>query len=168
MKLSATRAVRVGVPILLGVATFALGLGYALPLMSVETLVFWEDHYTLPGSVVKLWQGEKIGLALLIGLFSIAFPVVKLLVMAWVWWWPMGDVRRVSVIHWLGVLGKWSMLDVFVVAMIVVLVQSKGMLDASPKAGLYAFTVAVVLSTVSSIWIERVARHVGEDGQHAG
>jgi paraquat-inducible protein A len=42
--------------------------------------------------------------------------------------------------------GRWSMLDVFVVALIVVAVRTSLIDDVSVHAGIYVFTAAIVLS----------------------
>ena len=34
--------------------------------------------------------------------------------------------KQIRLLHWLGILGKWSMLDVFVVAIMIVLVKLNG------------------------------------------
>ena len=70
------------------------------------------------------------------------------------------DDQRLRVFKWLEILGRWSMLDVFVVAMIVVIAKSGGALKASPKIGIYLFAIAVLLSLVVTVHIRSLARRV--------
>ena len=59
----------------------------------------------------------------------------------------------------LGVLGKWSMLDVFVIAILIVSARMDGITEARLLSGLYYFIVSVLLvNAVSTIftWAPRV------------
>lgn len=146
------------IPALLVVSAAMLAVGYMLPLMAISKLVFWEDDYTLITSVTGLWHSGNYVLSVVIFVFSIVFPCVKLGALAVVWWKPFEADARERFVFWVGVLGKWSMLDVFVCALLIVLTQSKGWVDASPRAGLFVFAGAIVLSMVTSILVERVAK----------
>ena len=46
-------------------------------------------------------------------------------------------------------LSKWSMLDVFVVAVIVVMLEGSLLSDADARPGLFLFAASVVLSTLA-------------------
>jgi paraquat-inducible protein A len=153
---------RYDVPVMIAVATVALAVAYALPVMVISKFWFFSDDYTLFGSVIGMWEEEFYVLAALIFAFSVVFPLSKLLALLLVWYRPFTDSRRTRVLHWLGVLGKWSMLDVFVVAMIVVLTQSKGLLGAEPREGLYVFSGAILLSMIVTVVVERLARRAAE------
>lgn len=50
------------------------------------------------------------------------------------------------------------MLDVFVVAILIVLTQSKTRLDAEPREGLYLFSIAIMLSMIATVVVERLAK----------
>ena len=51
------------------------------------------------------------------------------------------------------------MLDVFVVAFLVVLTKSKSLGGIAAQPGLACFTVSVLLSMITTVQIERLARH---------
>lgn len=142
------------VPVLLVLAAVTLAIGYVLPLMRIETLVFWQDDYTLLTSIRGLWDHGDYALAVIIFIFSILFPVTKLIAMGVLWWKAFDDQLRRRVGFAVSLLGKWSMLDVFVCALLIVMTQSKSFVDASPRAGLFIFAAAIALSMVVSIIIE--------------
>jgi len=60
-------------------------------------------------------------------------------------------------------MGKWSMLDLFVVAMIVVLVKAKEVADAEAKIGIHLFAGAVLLSMIASMSVEKLSREASDD-----
>ncbi|MBN1945775.1 MAG: paraquat-inducible protein A [Bradymonadales bacterium] len=151
---------RFEVPGLIGLAFAALVTAYALPIMVISKFIFFSDDYTLIGSVLGMWDEEYYFLAAVIFCFSIIFPMAKLSALLLIWYGRYEAKRRAKLLHWLGVLGKWSMLDVFIVAILVVFTQSKTLLGAEPRAGLYVFAGAIILSMVASMLVERHARRV--------
>ncbi len=140
------------------VATLALlGVGLALPVMRVGKLVFWEDDYSIVTGAMSLWRDGHRVLSGVIVLFSIVFPIAKLVGLLALCLTPMRDERRTGVLRMVDALGKWSMLDVFVVAVTIVLMASKATLDATPRAGLYVFAGAVAASMVLTVAVKRMA-----------
>ncbi|MCC6680564.1 MAG: paraquat-inducible protein A [Phycisphaeraceae bacterium] len=149
---------RYDVPALLLLSAVTLIVGYMLPLMSISKLVFWQDDYTLLTSVTGLWNSGNYILAIIIFVFSIVFPITKLTALAIVWFKRFDDETRNRVVFLVGVLGKWSMLDVFVCALLIVMTKAKSFLDAEPRSGLFVFAVAIALSMVASILVEHLAK----------
>lgn len=146
------------VPLLIAGSGAALVVGLSLPFMSLKQLIFWQDEYTLFTSIKGMWEAEHYALAGIIFFFSIVFPFAKVLALVAAWYVRMPAEKRDRMLHWLGMLGKWSMLDVFVIAILIVLTQSKGVVDARAQSGLYVFSLAILLSMVTSIRVERLAK----------
>jgi paraquat-inducible protein A len=105
--------------------------------------------YSLPHSVKMLWACGLYLLAVLVVGFSVVFPFAKLLVLG-----SICAVRRVSPRHrlWLVAverLGKWSMLDVFLVCLVLTLTSGQILVGARPLIGIPLFAFAIVLSMIS-------------------
>lgn len=145
------------VPTGLIVAAGLLTVGLSLPVLHVQKLVFWKSDYSIVAGIRGMWAAGQYGLAALIFFFSVLFPYAKLGALGVLWYGRFSPVRRGRLLEWLKVLGKWSMLDVFVVAVIVVITKSGGPLDAEPRVGIYVFGAAVVWSLVLSMYVDRVA-----------
>jgi paraquat-inducible protein A len=63
----------------------------------------------------------------------------------------MADWTRTSVyktINWLERLGRWSMLDVFVVALLIIVVKLRFVAHVEVHSGVYLFTVSVLLTNL--------------------
>lgn len=149
---------RIEVPILI-VLSFALLLtGLSLPLMQVEKMLFWKNDYSVFRGVISLWDQGQYALAAILFFFSIVFPVGKLSALGVIWNVRLAEVKRNAVLRWLGLLGKWSMLDVFVVAILIVLVKLGPLAKVTPQAGLYVFCSAILLSLVTSMYVESLAK----------
>src|ERR1043166_1315394 len=114
---------RIEVPALILVSFALLLTGLSLPLMKVEKMVFWKNEYSVLKGVDSLWEQGQYLLAAILFFFSIVFPGVKLGGLGLIWDVRLAEERRQIVLRWLGALGRWSMLDVFVVAILIVLVK---------------------------------------------
>ena len=58
--------------------------------------------------------------------------------------------------HRLAVFGKWSMLDVIVVGILVVVVKIEGMVSVKVHAGVYFFAASVILTMITTAWIGKM------------
>jgi paraquat-inducible protein A len=108
-----------------------------------------------------LWEQDQFVLAIIVFFFSIVFPLGKLATLALLWFTPLAEQKRQTVLHWLGILGKWSMLDVFVVAILIVLVKLGPLASVQPQRGVYWFAAAIVLSLITSMYVDSLARKQG-------
>ena len=86
------------------------------------------------------------------------FPFAKLGLLMFLWYMKVAADHRDRVLHWLSLLGKWSMLDVFVIAIIIVLTQASAIVSAEPRMGLYLFAVGILLSMVGSFLVEQLVK----------
>ena len=129
-------------------AGVALGFGLFLPSIAFEQFFVFGQTHALTGAIIGLWRDGEYWLAIVLGLFSVVFPVLKLLLML------ADGVARVSGSHGAGGrltrlalrLGRWSMLDVFVVALVVFAIKGSGIADAATLPGIWVFCLAVLLS----------------------
>jgi paraquat-inducible protein A len=129
-----------------------------LTVMRTDSLFGGEDH-TILGGVVELWNDGSWDLAAIVFIASIVVPILKMLVLAVL----AITVQRHS--HWrrherarlyrmLDAVGHWSMLDVYVVALLVGLVRFRGIAEVLPGPGIAAFGAVVVLTLLSSMSLD--------------
>jgi len=149
---------RFEVPLLILMSFVLLMIALSLPLMKVEKMVFWKNEYSVIAGVQALWEQGQYALATILFFFSIVFPIFKLAALAIVWTIRLAEQKRQAVLHWLGVLGKWSMLDVFVVAILIVLVKLGPLANVQPQRGLYWFAAAILLSMITSMYVDSLAQ----------
>ncbi|MBI4355244.1 MAG: paraquat-inducible protein A [Candidatus Omnitrophica bacterium] len=152
---------RYEVPILIIASAILQAVALSLPLFTVEKSVFWrhwKNSYSVFTGCVGLWRDEEHVLAAVIFFFSIVFPAVKLAALWLIWDAKLGERRRNWILHWLGLLGKWSMLDVFVVAVIVVAAKMETLTRVEPQVGIYVFGVSVFLSMLTTMHVSWLAR----------
>ncbi|MGD9477450.1 paraquat-inducible protein A [Shinella sp. G-2] len=135
------------VPALLVLSALCLAFGLVLPLVRFEKLYFFNETPSLIDIVVSLWGQGSAGLAALVGLFSIVFPVVKLFGIALEATAPAAPEGKASVLaRLLPVLGKWSMMDVMLVALVIVAAKTSGMASAFTQPGLWFYAASAIMT----------------------
>ncbi len=141
--------------LLLLASAMALLAGWLLPVMTVRTLLVFYDEVSILTGAYRLLESGDIALFLLIVLFTVVLPVGKL-VFAWLAWayLRVDDPRVRRTLAWVEAVGRWSMLDVFVMAILVVVIKLSLISDVEIHAGLYVFAAAVILSMIA---VRRIA-----------
>jgi paraquat-inducible protein A len=66
---------------------------------------------------------------------------------------PAKTAKHTKHLKWLATYSKWSMLDVFVVALLVVSVKLGALAQVNVELGIYAFAASVFLTMLVSNWM---------------
>jgi len=109
------------------------------------------------GSIAKLYTNGSLVVAGVILLFSVIIPAIKTLSLLFVATFEHSPFAA-KVVKFFKHLGKWSMIDVFVVAILLVYLTG-GNSDTSraePEIGLYFFLIYVILSMVASLSTDKM------------
>lgn len=121
-----------------------------LPIMHTSTAIYDGDD-TIMSGVVTLWSGGSWPLAVLVFIVSIVVPTIKIISLSLLvvsthraWRWRVHE--RAALYRMIEFIGRWSMLDVFVVALLVALVQLRGVATIHAGLGAMAFASVVVLT----------------------
>ena len=109
--------------------------------------VLLENTFSVLSGALGLLKERQFFLFIVITGFSVVLPLLKMAVL----YQLLSTKQQTSVnldryLHWMHLFGKWSMLDVFVVAVLVVAVKLGAIASVEMRFGLYAFTAAVVLT----------------------
>jgi paraquat-inducible protein A len=144
------------------IATLLLLGGLIAPVITLRKFVLVENTFSVLSGVAELLlQGQFF---LLLTGFSVVLPLLKLRVLYRLVSRneAMQDRGR-KLLHWMHLYGKWSMLDVFVVAVLVVAVKLGVLVDVEMRYGLYAFAASVLLTMFIT---SRVVTLSGRPGRH--
>ena len=125
-----------------------------LPVMSTNSLLR-NDSHTLVGGILELWSSGSWELALIVFIASIAVPLLKIAALVLLGWtahrrsyWRQRE--RAGLYRMVETVGHWSMLDVFVVVLLVGMVRFGVVASVEPEAGLLAFGGVVVSTMLAS------------------
>lgn len=110
---------------------------------------------SLLGTIQELWQDDRILVAVLIFAFSIAIPVLKTALVSIAYFIKNINLAK-RIIGFVSVIGKWSMADVFIVAIfLAVLSTNHAETESRQQLNLFAFKMDVIISseTLSNVGI---------------
>ena len=125
-----------------------------LPIMITDQLG-QPTESTIIGGVVLLISMDSIAIAAVIFFASVMIPLSKLAMMYYLCWsvrhGPPDTVRQRTVLYRVTeFIGKWSMIDVFVVAILVALINLDNLLVIRPGAAMIAFGGVVIVSMLAA------------------
>ena len=150
------RLVGVAVNLLLLAALILLIIGLQAPILTLEKFYLFSNTVSLWSALRQLLAEGEWGLVALIGGFSVLFPILKILLLLAIWNLEAATTaRHRQHLEWLATYSRWSMLDVFVVALLVVSVKLGALAQARVEYGIYVFAASVVLTMLIAAWIGR-------------
>jgi paraquat-inducible protein A len=127
-----------------------------LPVMITLSFPRAEQQDTIMSGIVYFWNSGSWVLALIVFIASFLVPLFKLAVIILLLIttqrrssWRL--LERAKLYRIVDVIGRWSMLDVFVVTLLTGLVQIEGFAVVHPGPGIAAFAAVVVLTMSASI-----------------
>lgn len=144
-------------PWLLAAAFLLFAAGVFFPFFHVTKFWVFHDAVSVVSGILTLFHEGEYFLFVVLALFTLAFPCVKLGLLGVIWAEREHDLTRVRRLHrWVEHLGKWSMLDVFVVAILIVAMKSAAVAELRIGVGLYLFTISVIVTQVVSVVVARL------------
>ena len=148
---------RLDIVLLLLVSSWLLFMGLRLPVLTIQQM-WMKNTFSVLTGIENLYQEKQVFLACIVFFFSIVFPIIKLTALIAIWFIRMRDEKRQRLLYLLSALGKWSMLDVFVVAVIIVTVKLGVLVKATPEPGIYYFGMSILLAMAATALEERLAK----------
>ena len=131
---------------LLFLATGLLITGLIMPMMTITKLVFFSNSFSVLQGVYELLQNGHIFLFLLVAGFSIILPVLKIAVLFRLISARTTHSKSIErLLHLMHDYGRWAMLDVMVVAILIVTVKLGAIASIEIHSGLFVFGSAVLL-----------------------
>ena len=131
--------------------------GLFLPALSVSSFYFFTEEYSLIGGIVTMYEEGQVWLAGFIFTFTVIFPLLKIVLglsaLATVKTEPILTRKIVTALS--GV-SKWSMLDVFALALVVVIINGKILSSSQLELGIGLFAAGVFLSTAAIYNLRRL------------
>ena len=125
-----------------------------LPVLDVESSVKGTQKSTILSGVIQFWEEKDYPVAIIIFTASVMIPILKIIALIWLCLatghgrHPATTAKLYRVTEFIG---RWSMVDVFVVAILVGVVQLGSVMTIYPGEGAVAFAGVVVLTMLAAI-----------------
>ncbi|MCU7849485.1 MAG: paraquat-inducible protein A [Candidatus Thiodiazotropha sp. (ex Lucinoma kastoroae)] len=120
--------------------------GLYMPMVTLTKFLFIANSFSVLSGVQELFNREQWFLFLVVGLFSVILPVFKIVLLFLLLHYR--EIRSAQFGHLLKMMhdyGRWAMLDVMVVAVMIVTVKLGVIAEIEIHTGLYLFGAAVLL-----------------------
>lgn len=126
-----------------------------LPIMTVEGFGGTSSD-TIMSGVINFWKSGDFLVAGIIFSASIMIPILKMISLVWLCLAAKGFASAspknlARLYHLTELVGRWSMVDVFVVAVLVCLVQLGVISTVTPGPAIVSFAMVVVLTMFSAM-----------------
>jgi len=135
-------------------ATVMLVPANLLPVLTTQTSGVSRTD-TIFSGIVELWRRGLEAIAAIVFIASIVIPILKLVGLGWLIFQahrgPIRGARELTRLYAaLDFIGRWSMLDVFLVAFLSGVVRFGAFSTVEPRSGIVAFAMAVVLTVLAT------------------
>jgi paraquat-inducible protein A len=126
-----------------------------LPIMTIVELGT-VDETTIIKGMITFWKSGAYPIAIVIFTASILIPLLKIVALTWLCLAASGKLHpspgMLAKIYWFTeLLGRWSMVDIFVVGILVALVQLGNYMSITVGPGALAFAGVVVLTMFAAM-----------------
>ncbi|ETI62391.1 paraquat-inducible protein A [Marinomonas profundimaris] len=125
------------------------------PIMQT-TFLGGSEPSTIMGGVLLLWSLESYPVALVIFMASVVIPLVKILSLSWLCWqcyYPTErkTLQKIRLYRITELVGRWSMIDIFVVAVLTGLVQMGELMSILPGPAVLSFMSVIILTMLAAM-----------------
>ncbi|WP_413701759.1 PqiA/YebS family transporter subunit [Psychromonas sp. KJ10-10] len=114
---------------------------------------------TIMEGVILLWHLGSYPVALVIFIASVFIPLVKMIALAWLFITAKrvsnlsekDAIKKLKIYRMTEFIGRWSMIDIFVVAILVALVQLQNLMAIYPGPATLSFATVVIFTMLSAM-----------------
>jgi len=129
----------------LALASLLFVAGISLPMLTISKFIVVENQFSILSGVTELLLEGQWLLFVLIAGFSLVLPLLKILTLFRILSASTPRPALQRYLHLMHEYGRWSMLDVMVVAVLIVTVKLGAIASVEVHGGLYLFGAAVLL-----------------------
>jgi paraquat-inducible protein A len=131
---------------LLLLACGLLLVGLVLPMITITKLIMFSNSFSVLSGVYELWRNGHFLLFAIVAGFSILAPFLKIAVLFRLVLARQAHSHTLDrLLHWMHEYGRWAMLDVMVVAVLIVTVKLGAIASIEVHSGLFVFGLSVLL-----------------------
>ncbi len=135
-------------------ATVFFALGVILPTIRFTTVYVWTNEHSILTIIYALFENDELFLCAVVFAVSVFFPFLKLFyLLTLLTSHDMPDDFRQKSIATMEWLGRYSMTDVMVLALMIFYVNSSGYTEARVLPGVYFFAASALMTMLAYGWV---------------
>lgn len=126
-----------------------------LPILTIRELGIAREKTIISG-LIEFWEMGSYPIAIVIFSASVLIPLLKISALFWLCAAAKGMIpysaKMLGKVYWITeLMGRWSMVDIFVVAILVAMVQIGNYMTVTPGPGALAFAGVVILTMLAAM-----------------
>ena len=133
------------VPVLTFIAIAALLEALHAPFLKISQFLLASHSYSISDTATVLHDNGQVILYLVMAGTLAVIPISRLIILMWTWIIPMKIKTHIWMNSFTEGLSRWSMLDVFGLALFLVTTEGKDLVKTEIQPGLYVVLVAIGL-----------------------
>jgi paraquat-inducible protein A len=126
------------------------------PFMTVE-LYGNRNSSTIWSGILELARSGSMAIALIVFLASVLIPIIKLLILFYLslsWRFKSHRQFKTSLYRFVEAIGRWSMLDIFLLAVLVAVMKLGPLTEVQPEKGSVLFLLVVIFTMLASAFFD--------------
>ncbi|WP_010322099.1 paraquat-inducible protein A [Marinobacterium stanieri] len=144
---------------LLVLASVLFVVGISLPMITLSKFWIIQNSMSVLTGVLELFRNGQLVLGAVVAGFSILLPILKIGVLFKLCSPGLTDSPIIQhYLHLMHSYGRWAMLDVLVVAVLIVTVKLGAIASIEVHSGLYAFGASVLMIMLITSQVVRLTR----------
>jgi len=158
--------VRVGwpglaVPILLIASMLIIAVTFFAPLVKINKMFLYAHKYTLWTATEELFKHWHWGLGIFMLLFLLIMPLLSLAMILYLWLGKRTVQASTRVLILYRMANHWSMLNVFLLALGLFLIDGKKMVELDVDVGVWLLIATVIVMFFSTVFTRILLRRIG-------
>jgi paraquat-inducible protein A len=152
---------------LLLLAAASLVAAAQLPMLRVDQFLLRSNQYSVVGAIETLWKAREAVFAVAMASLLLAVPLLQLL-LAGIWWLAkLSPRRREGVVRWGLRAGRWSGLEVFGLALLLVVTEGRELIRTEVRDGAWVLLAAIAANATALLVLRAARRHRARGGASA-
>lgn len=132
--------------------------GLTLPSLTITRAWIFDETVSILAGIWDLWEAGEWGLFSIVLTFSLVFPAGKLLFLGYMALFPVQARSNGKAIRYLEMANRFSMLDVFAAALLVVITRLDPLVNVEVHSGVYVFGASVICIQLTTLLLLRFGR----------
>ena len=151
---------------LLALASVLFAAGIFSPMVTISKFIIAKNSFSVVSGVVELLLNGRIVLFAVVSGFSLVLPLIKIIVLfKLLFQKEAGNPKTDRLLHLMHEYGRWAMLDVLVMAILIVTVKLGAIASIDVHFGLYVFGAAVLLMMIVTKGVVHLTGQSGAGGK---
>jgi uncharacterized paraquat-inducible protein A len=124
------------------------------PFLRINDILLHSNSYGIMQATTALWNEERVVLGIFLFLFVAVLPTIRILLIGRLWFSHKTRAEHYKRMDLIRISGEWSMMSVFLLALVMILTEGKTLVNTDISPGLYAIMISTAVC-VTSLWTAR-------------